>query len=160
MQVFVPRAALVADQVPIIATYPDTPSLAVDFHGSAATMFSLPPEAIDPNFMPPQLVTNFRDNMLSMCQAEAQRRINLVFPDYMQRNCNADINRSTTLYGADSSTWPTDAQSRKAENDRGWYYVSQVRQSSDALGAQTATVDPTDNLHWPPDIAPIYIPPV
>lgn len=160
MLVYVNRSDLINSPVPVVGYYEEALGLAIDFQGSACTMLFLPQEAIDKTTLPPTLTTDFRANwMVRMVDNEAQRRIALAFPDYMQRNTNADINTSSLKYGIDSSTWPADAQARKAENDRGWAFVSAIRTTSDALGAQTATTDPTDDNHWPTQITPVYIPP-
>ena len=161
MQVFVRRGMLVEDPVLILAFYEDEPVIPVETHGPDTTVLNLPRPAIDDSVTPPRLVTNFRAlHMEQMVNEEASRRIELAFPDFMQRNTNADINTSTTNYGTNSSSWPIDAQARKAENDRGWAYVSDVRMAADALAPITATIDPTDNTHWPTPIAPVYIEPV
>lgn len=161
MQVFVKKSDLITDPVPVLAFYNDTPTMALDTHGSDVTLLVLPPLAIDQSSLPPKLTSDFRSqNMPMMVNNEAARRINLSFPDYMQRNCNADINTSTTKYGADSSGWPPDAQDRKADNDRGWSFIATVRQTADALATQTATTDPTDDSHWPVQIPPVYVEPV
>ena len=160
MLVYVNRSDLINDPVPVVGSYEESLGLAIDFHGSACTMLVLPPAAVDMTTFPPTLKTDFRANfMSSMVNAEASRRIAMAFSYDMQRNCNADMSTSTMNHGADSTTWPADALSRKAENDRGWVFVSAIRTASDALGAVTATTDPTDDNHWPTQITPVYIPP-
>jgi hypothetical protein len=160
MQVFVNKADLISTTIPVLAYYNDLPVLAIGIHGANATMFSLPPTDVDLTQFPPVLTSTFRNDMAIMVNGEANRRILLVFTDDMQRNANADINRSTTLYGANPATWPADAQSRKTEGDRGWTYVNAVRQAASALSTQTSLTDPTADLHWPTAISPpIYIQP-
>jgi hypothetical protein len=168
MLVFVRRSDLINDPVRVMAFYDELSALPLDFMGAECTRLSLPQEAIikptydvlnpDPTAMIPKLVSDFRvQYMRQMVLAEASRRINLAFPDYMQRNSNADINNSTMKYGAGYGTWPPDAQARKAEGDRGWQFISDVRRVSDALETQTSTTDPTDDAHWPTQISPVYI---
>jgi hypothetical protein len=158
MLIFVNKADLTLDPVPVLAYYPDASAMAIDTHGANATMLSLPTQDLDLSTTPPRLVTGFRNDMASMVNYEAERRIEIPFPAYMQRNCNSDINQSITKYGADPSVWPTDAQQRKTEGDRGWTYVSTVRQTADALSTQTTLTDPTDDSHWPASIPPVYVP--
>lgn len=174
MQVYVNKSALAGtDPIPVLGAYQDLPVLQMDLHGTGTTKLHLPTSAIVPGKpMPidpmstdtptmPTLKASFRsDNMSDMVNYEAVRRIDLVFPDYMQRNANGDINTSTMKYGADSSQWPQDAQDRKALNDTGWTYIGNVRQASDSLETQVTLVDPTDDSHWPSAPPPIYIPPV
>src|SRR5262245_40625717 len=125
-QVFVRRTDLILDPVPVIAYYEEAVDYPIDYHGADCTRICLPVEAIDRGalgsatdpFVPPRLVSNFRSQWMDMMvNDEASRRIDLSFPDYMQRNGNADINNSLTKYGPDQATWPTDAKNRKSEND-------------------------------------------
>ena len=160
MQCYVNKADLINDPVPVLAFYPDSPTLVNTIHGPNATRLQVPDADLDQSQFPNVLVSTFRNDMETMVNSEGGQRITAVFTDDMQRNANADVNRSTMLYGADPATWPSDAQARKAEGDRGWQYVSAVRQASDALSTQTSLVDPTDDSHWPTVISPpIYIEP-
>jgi hypothetical protein len=171
MQIFVSKTALAGtDPVPVIATYDDLPVRKIDLHGMGATVLTLPLAAVVPPPKPsgtvpapplPTLKPSFRgDYMPMMVNGEASRRITLVFPDYMQRNANNDASESILKYGNDSSTWPQDAQDRRAQGDQGWAYVNACRQTSDALATDVTIVDPTDDSHWPTSPPPIYIPPV
>lgn len=162
MQVFVKRSSLgEADPVPVISHYSDIPLMSASLHGGEYTVMILPPSAVDmPQNAPFKLKSDWRDNMATITQNEAYRRIEDVFPTYMQTNANSDINYSTNKYGVDTSVWPQDAKDRKAENDRGWNYVGAVRQTSDALASQVTLTDPTGDAHWPVRISPVYIPPV
>jgi hypothetical protein len=166
MQVFVAKANLINAVVPVAGSYPDTPWPWVDRNvlGSSYTPLTLPGpgviSSLDPGgFMTYQLVSDWRTSQISsIVNGEGQRRIFECFTDFMQRNANADINRSTTLYGATPSAWPADAQARKAEGDRGWTYLQQVRQTANAM--TTLPNDPTDDSQWPTKITPVYINPV
>jgi hypothetical protein len=160
MQVYVNQADLSNDPVPVLGFYPDVPVMAIDAYGANTTRLSLPAADVDLTQTPPVLVTNFRNDMAIMVNDEAGRRIELGFSGDMQRNANADINRSTMLYGADYTTWPADAQARKTEGDRGWQFISAVRQASDSLSTQTTLVDPTNDSNWPTQLSPpVYIEP-
>jgi hypothetical protein len=165
-QVFVKKAMLAGvDPVPIIAHYPKEPTRARDMHGAECTVFCVPTTAIDEtgirDGVPPTLRSDWREAMEEIVNTEASRRIEEVFPEYMQRNSNADVTASSLKYGTNVGTWPQDAQDRKAESDRGWQFISTVRQTSDALGLDHTLIDPSDDSHWPtaPD-PPIYIAPV
>ena len=165
-QFFVKKADLPGpDLVPVFASYPDSPIVARNAHGDQITPLVLPasqlliPMPNDPPGTMPKLKDTFRNFMPQMANGKSSRRIDEVFPAYMQSNANADNNSSTMKYGAASVSWPPDAKARKAEADRGWNYIAAVRQSSDALSTQTTTIDPTDNSHWPTVITVIYIPP-
>lgn len=170
MQVYVSKSLLgLPDPIPVLGYYQDAPVLPRDLHGAGASVFSLPASAVivpasrtsqpisDTQFVP-RLKASWRaDNMTQMVQDEARRRILESFPDYMQRNCNADINTSTMTYGVDIANWPQDAKDRKIANDTGWVYVNDVRVRSDALESQVTLTDPTDDSHWPTRIPPVYI---
>ena len=99
------------------------------------------------------LQSNWRDNWQPIVNAEANRRITDVFPSYKQTNYIAQFNAYQTQYGADTTTWPAEAQTFKAEYDRGWKYVSDVRAASNAMTGMPQ--DPTADEHWPPVITPI-----
>jgi hypothetical protein len=158
MLVYVKKEDLVNDPVPVVAYYPDnTVGLTIDVYGSICTMFRVPDTEIDLGTMPPRLKIGFRSAMATIVNTEAARRITVPFPVFMQQNCNNDIGASTLKYGLDVDQWPIDAQERKNENDRGWTYIVQIRQTADALATQTTLTDPTDDSHWPPMITPVYI---
>lgn len=167
-QIFVKKAALSgSDPILVIAMHPDEPVLPRKLYGDTLTPLTLPnskltiPDPRQPDSTFYYLMEDWRQEMSLMAAGEANRRISEVFPDYMQRNANADVSNSLAKYGADTATWPQDAKDRKTESDRGWNYVALVRAASDALANQTTTVDPTHDSHWPPVISPpIYIPPV
>src|SRR5262245_26230831 len=146
-QVFVKKSALAgSDPIVVVANFPDDPMMARDAQGTDCTPLCLPAEANDQTNLPPLpsvLRPDWRDHMQGIVNEEAERRIDEAFPLYMQNNANADINNSTLLYGANAATWPQDAKDRKAENDRGWNYVSAVRQAADALEHDNTLVDPT-----------------
>jgi hypothetical protein len=161
MQVFVRKSDLATSPVLVIASYPDAPTLAMTLHGDGTTLLSLPPNKIDSSKPPPVLFADFRATcMEQMCNDQAARRIIDAFPTYMQTNATSDFTRSVTLYGADPTAWPSDAQARKTEADRGWAYIADVRRACDGLETNITLIDPTDDSNWPTVITPIYIPPV
>lgn len=162
LQVFVRKTDLAGtDPVRVIAYYPAAPVLDRNLHGADCTVMLLDATSLDMTANPYLLRVDWRQDMALIVNAESERRLAEVFPDYMQRNASADIGRSTLMYGTDTPSWPQDALDRKAENDRGWQYVSAVRQSSDALSIDLAIIDPTADEHWPTvPSPPIYIAPV
>jgi hypothetical protein len=174
VQVYILKTDLSQTIVPVYGIYPDIPSLDRNMMGTTLNVLTLPPEAVqsslpalptDPASGPistvifSQLASNWRTYTASIVRNEAQRRILESFSEFMQRNAANDLTKSITLYGTNSSTWPQDAQDRKAEADRGWAYVSAVRVRSDAMETSMPT-DPTADSAWPTRISQIYIPSV
>jgi S-formylglutathione hydrolase FrmB len=170
MQVFVKKSDLsaAAAVIPVYAYFEDVPWVARNTFGDLFTPLSLPNTGITlaqqpipgvPGPVVYQLASDWRSHAVFVTNGEAQRRILEVFSDYMQRNAMNDVNRSQALYGTTTITsWPTDAQSRYNEGQRGWAYVSQVRQTANGL-ATALPADPTDNSVWPAVIPIVYVPP-
>jgi hypothetical protein len=163
MQVIVRRADLGEQQPIVLAFFPDGTDIRnTQSYGNGITTMTVPDSAVVP--APPEspgghvLAANWRSFPNVVVNAEANRRVLISFPDYMQRNANQDQLASVTKYGADSANWPQDALDRKAQADAGWNFVNAVRESSDAL-IGGMPLDPTDDAHWPMQIPPIYIPP-
>jgi hypothetical protein len=135
------------------------PSQAVQISASPST----PPDSSAGPIMPvtpniPYLVKTWRvDFATNVLAGEANKRIVAVFPEYSQRNANAEINNYITAYGAVVSSWPAYQQSRKAEIDRCWAYVNDVRAKANAMGGAPLPVDPTADGQWPTVISP-YVP--
>ena len=100
-----------------------------------------------------KLTSNWRDDYKPVIGGEATRRINLAFPDYKQRNYTAHYQDNITTYGADTSSWPQQEQTFKAEYDRGWAYINDIRAASNAWTSMP--IDPTADSIWPPTITPI-----
>lgn len=158
-QVFVIRADLSAEDaqnpVRVRAAYSNDTVVPIDFAGADATVLVLADNLVknDRDNFRTVLVQNWRDDYKPVVNAEANRRINLVFPEFKQRNYTAKYQDNITTYGADSTAWPTDEITFKAEYDRGWKYVSDVRAASNAWAAMPT--DPTADSIWPPTITPI-----
>jgi hypothetical protein len=163
MQVFVAKADLALPVVPVYGSYPDVPLIDRAFLGSLYTPLILAGSVIVPKTVGGittyNLASNWRSYATTLLNGEAQRRILEVFSEFMQRNANNDVNRSTLLYGANQTTWPADAQARLTEAQRGWNYVSALRTRSDSLATNLPN-DPTADSNWPTVITPIYIPAV
>ena len=158
-QAFVIRSTLLnesaQDPVLVRAYYGNGIVVSMDFAGPDCTLLVLADNLIkeDRDNFRTILVPNWRDDYKPVVNAEAARRINLVFPEYKQRNYTAHYQDNITKYGADATTWPANEQTFKAESDRGWKYVSDVRTASNAWTAMP--VDPTADSIWPPTITPI-----
>lgn len=162
MQAFVPKSALnssPSEIVGVVAFYDDNVNVDIDSHGPGMTLFSVPPAALNnTSGQIPTLVQNWRNlYQPQILGGEATRRINAVFPDYSQRNSNSEINGYIVQYGADSSQWPTYQQNRKAEIDRCWAYVNEVRAKANAMAEMQLPNDPTADANWPTVISP-YVP--
>lgn len=186
MQVFVPRVDLTgaADEVVrVFASYEDSPLVPTDLHGEQNTVLALPSialvnntAAIMPAFPipgmtpsgPPPVSTpaaaaytvkpNWRVDFKSpVIAGEANRRVLAVFPEYSQRNASAEMNNYITQYGADATTWPAAAKSRKAEMDRCWTYVNAVRNTANSMGQSNLPTDPSGDGNWPTRV-PSYQP--
>jgi hypothetical protein len=162
MQAFVNRNDLVNEDedhpVPIIASYGNGMVIAITAHGPDCTVLFIQDDLglvrDDRTAMRQYLRSNWRDSYMPVINAEANRRINLAFPQYKQMNYNATYNGYQTQYGTDSTTWPPGApQDFLAEYNRGWKYVNDVRDASNAWTAMP--VDPTADGIWPPVINPI-----
>lgn len=159
MQAFVPRSDLLNETaetpVRVVASYGNAMVTTIDMHGPDCTVLFLaedltkPPDIITPTTLKPE----WRTNYAPVLNFEAARRITIAFPEYKQRNYTALMNDYTFQYGADTALWPQTALDDKAENDRGWAYVQDVRAASNAWTSMP--VDPTDDSIWPPAITPI-----
>lgn len=158
-QAFVIRNDLLIEdaQNPVraLAAYPNATPVTIDMHGAQCTLLTLADNLVvndQANFRI-ILVATWRDDYKPVVNAEAARRINLVFPEYKQRNYTARYQDYITSYGADPAAWPQEALDFKVEYDRGWQYVSDVRTASNAWTAMPT--DPTADSIWPPAISPI-----
>jgi hypothetical protein len=158
-QAFVIRNDLLIEDannpVRVRAVYPVTANLPIEFAGVDCTSLILADNLIlnDRDNYRSVLVATWRDDYKPVVNAEASRRINLVFPEYKQRNHTARVQDDITKYGADPAAWPQQEQDFKVESDRGWQYVADVRTASNAWTAMPT--DPTADSIWPPTITPI-----
>jgi hypothetical protein len=161
MQLFVLKSDLSTPPAETIiwGIHDDLPLLDRGLYGAQYTPLSLPGSVVqtDQTTLRPYLKSDWRSNVATIANGESYRRIIECFTEFMQRNANSVITGYISQYGADSTTWPVDAKNNKAESDRGWAYVSLVRQSSDAMQS-ALPADPTDDSHWPTKITPVYIP--
>lgn len=158
-QAFVIRSDLSIEDaqnpVRVRASYGNGMVLTPDFAGTDCTLLFLADDLITEDRVNYRtiLISTWRDDYKPVINWEANRRINLVFPEYKQRNYTAHYQDNITKYGADATSWPAQEQTFKAEYDRGWQYVSDVRAASNAWTAMP--VDPTADPIWPPTISPI-----
>jgi hypothetical protein len=161
MQVFIKRSDLTGaadEHANIMASYDDSVAVDPTWHGSDKTVMSVPPVVINYAGGLPSLFPDWRNNVgTQVLTGEANLRITAVFPDYSQRNANAEINGYITSYGADTTVWPAAAQSRKAEIDRCWSYVNEVRAKANAMSEISLPLDPTADGNWPTRVPP-YVP--
>jgi hypothetical protein len=158
-QVYVPRSDLLSETannpVRVLASYGNGMVLTVGTHGPTNTRLLLADNLVFSDLANSRVIltSHWRDDYKPVVNDEAARRINLVYPEYKQRNYTAKVQEYITLYGADATMWPQAAKDFKAEADRGWQYVEDVRTASNAMTAMPA--DPTADEHWPPAISPI-----
>lgn len=162
MQVYVNRQALAGSaNIGILASYPDEPLLAIDLHGSAATRLLFPvgisyPKNEDVGSF--ELPPNWRvDHKIPIINGEANRRIVIVFPEFKQRNSSVANQERVISYGSDVSQWPDADKTWRAEYERGWTYIRDVRNQSNVLNAAAMPTDPTDDSHWPAMIPPVDV---
>jgi hypothetical protein len=170
MLVFVLRTELNAEDadhpVRVIANYSEDQRADIHLHGEACTRLTLPDTALARTTppivgMPPVgfvLATDWRMDYMPIINGEAGRRIDLVFPDYKQRNATAAVQDWITTYGTNVAIWPAQAQAFKTESDRGWTYVQDIRDVANAF--TSLPTDPTNDSLWPPDIPPVSLPPM
>jgi hypothetical protein len=158
-QAFVLRNDLLIEDVDnpvrVRAFYGNGMVLTIDSHGSECTLLFLADNLVHEDRINYRtiLIATWRDDYKPVVNAEANRRINLVFPDYKQRNYTARYQDNITSYGADATAWPQPERDFKVEYDRGWKYVADVRGASNAWAAMPT--DPTADEIWPPTISPI-----
>ena len=153
MQVFVRRSDLTlkADEaVAVMMSFEDSTPITEDMWRQGFTLFSLASSAIDRSYVPPRLTPGWREaNRAQIISGEATRRIDAAFPEYSQRNSAAEMMGYISVHGANSATWPREAQQRKAEIDRAWAYVEAVRQASHGILRGALPADPSASGHWP-----------
>jgi hypothetical protein len=158
-QAFVIRNDLLVEDaqnpVRVRASYGNAMVFAIDSHGPECTLLFLADNLIEQDRINYRtiLVSTWRDDYKPVVNAEANRRINIAFPDYKQRNHTARVQDNITKYGPDPAMWPQDEQDFKIESDRGWQYVADVRAASNAWSAMPT--DPTADAIWPPAITPV-----
>jgi len=160
MQVYVPTTAIsIDDYTPVIATYGNDIELPPDTHpNTTCFIFPTGQHVVVWNGLP-ALASSWRDDLIPVINAEANRRIIAVFPDYSQRNATQYVQDALLRNGGntDPAQWPPNDQAIKTEADRGWAYVAAVRQASNTLSTSNPT-NPCDDSHWPAPITPIKFP--
>jgi hypothetical protein len=160
MQVYVVTALISASQdTPVIATYDDTVIVKAGTYPNATLFWFAGSEHLSMSAIGMALTASWRDDLAAVINAEANRRIVAVFPDYTQSNATALTQTYMRQYGNDTAQWPLDAQNQQKEIDRGWTYANNVRAASNALAA-TGPLNPCEDNLWPATIAPIQLQPV
>jgi hypothetical protein len=163
MLTFVVRSDLTTPDmaVRVYAWYDNAANIKIDQHGADKTMMLIGSAYIvkdmsGPGNFPIQVLrSDWQTLMPDIIQFEGNRRIQIVFPDQLQRTANAEVSNNQSQYGTDTSQWPLDAQQRKTEYDRGWTYVNAVMQAANVNKDMAGAVDPTDDTHWPTIVPPI-----
>jgi hypothetical protein len=170
MFAFVLRTELQAEDaehpVRVIASYSEDQVVPINTHGESCTRVTVPDSSVARTTppivgMPPfghVLATGWRTDYMPIINAEASRRIELVFPDFKQRNATAAVQEWITTYGTNTTTWPAQCQAFKTEADRGWTYIQVIRDTANAFTSLPA--DPTADAIWPAPITPISFPPI
>lgn len=131
----------------VLGYYDDSVTVDPKWHGIDAVIVSVPASEIISMIDGMFLLPGWRNKIKP--EAEAERRISEVFPDYSQRNAIAEIEGYILQHGADATKWPNAAKQRKEEIDRCWNFVSAVRKASAKQGA-----NPLADNAWPTKIAP------
>lgn len=153
MQVFIKRSDLMSKEAIRVAGYcEDAVAIDPDAHGADMVVLSLSRAAIvhRPDGGGMVLRADWREaNRERIAAGEAERRIFAAFPEYSQRNSMAELIGYIASLGANSATWPREAQQRKAEIDRAWAYVAAVRRASNGMLSGTLPGDPTADGNWP-----------
>ena len=159
MQVFV-QTAFISDteNTPVIATYEDAVIIAADAHaGGTLFRFTSGKHLTFSSGGMQALLPSWRDDLNTVINFEANRRVEIPFPDFKQRNATHKTQQYGAMYGMDRNQWPPDAVAAQAEFDRGWTYVDQVRAT--AANLQTSKpLNPCEPSLWPPIIPPVQIP--
>jgi hypothetical protein len=82
-------------------------------------------------------------------KAEAGRRIELIMPDYKQRNALAMNAEAMQLYGADPKGWPTELQQMNTSLMAQWAEIKHLRSRSNEIEKlDPIPLDYTDDKYW------------
>jgi len=165
MQVFIAEGNLIDDisDIPVVAYYPDGLTITSNMHGANAFVMYAPDSCLVrassgmPGMVMKQSWRSDANQSAAVIDYEKNRRINIAFPTDEQTKANGTINSYIVNYGADSATWPAEAQSMKATIQSGWDYITAVTANADAMKQGTPPLDPTDDANWPAPITPIHI---
>lgn len=96
-----------------------------------------------------RLVKNWRERVGSTpVEAEAERRIREGFSASDQFNALYDMFSSLVKHGTDPTRWPEDVKQRKADYDRRWNYVNEVRSKAREHSAAMPRDIASDKI-WP-----------
>ena len=148
MQVFVKRSDLTAPGNALIRVlgYHETP-IDPNAYGAQAVPLSLSKDVINNTSSGPVLAPGWRDgNREQIIEGEAERRIQATFPEKAQMSAALEVALLAAQHG--SGEWPKEAKARRAEAERAWTYVKEVRRAARGL-ASSPPPDPTTDNHWP-----------
>lgn len=86
----------------------------------------------------------------TMVKAEAARRIDVIMPDYQQRNALAMGLEATQLHGADPANWPADLQALNSAIQSKWATIKAIRAASNVVEAMEPIPDDfCSDSYWP-----------
>jgi hypothetical protein len=160
MQVFV-RTIVQNGDSPIIALYEEGVALPADAHKTSPDgTIPVYMRGIDQQYInagpPMMLLQNWRDQLNTVVDSEATRRINDVFPSTMQASASLLRQNDILSYGSDVTTWPPDQQDKNTEIQRGTDYITAVNSAADTVKTNAPT-NPCDDQYWPAPITPISL---
>src|ERR1700758_5365336 len=157
MQIFLPAATILSTAAsPVTAIYDDTTVISLSAHPGCVVFWFPDLSYIVRSGIILTLDPSWRNALNSVINQEAQRRILISFPEYVQRNATQDTQDNMRTYGLDSTQWPQSAQDQQTEINRGWSFVDSYRASSNNL-QPSAPVNPCDDSLWPAQIPPIQL---
>lgn len=91
-----------------------------------------------------------RADLVAPIKAEANRRIEVVMPEYTQRNVLAQGILAVTTYGADPAAWPPELQAVNTDAQAKWAQIVAIRTASNEIEAMTPIpADYTNDQYWP-----------
>jgi hypothetical protein len=153
MKVFLRSEDLASGEPPtVIASYDDNASVPADAHGAGMIVVTVPANLIDYHNRLPRLVPDWRERAgPALMAAEADRRIGEVLSPAEQQSTLYEMIQFILQHGTDISTWPADAQERKADIDNMWNYVREVRQRQQSMASVPA--NPGSDKVWPIRVA-------
>jgi hypothetical protein len=147
---------------PIVAMYEESTQVPADAHtapvgGQVPVLLrGIDHQYIQAAFPYSWLLDTWRNDYGTVVDAEAQRRIELVYPAAMQ-SASALLRQNDIMsYGTDVANWPSDQQAKNTEMLRGTSYITSVNAAAATIKA-SAPNNPCDDTLWPASIPPISL---
>lgn len=155
LRVFVKNEELTKPTPMVLASYDEATPVEANAHGMGVVNFLVLQSAIKSTTdIPPRhyLAEGWRtvDTGLGVnptMRAEAQRRINAVFPLEQRIASVHELLEMFFHWGSDQNQWPQEVKTRRAELERLWHYVGSVNEA--AASHHTIPNDPTSDALWP-----------